>query len=983
MKRLFPLFATLCLILSSCGGKDPQPVPPPAPDPDPDPVLELSVSDLGFGREGGSEQIDVKSNMEWTASCDAAWCRLVNAGGKGNGKISLSVDVNEGYDSRNTVITVSCKGLSKTVSVSQAMTQGLFITKPDYDLSNSSQTVNVEVSTNVELDVKVDAACSSWVTYVATKGLSTKVVSFDIKSNSDYDMREGSAVVSSKDGSLSGRVTFRQAENLGLKLETSSYSCKADGTEIDVKVLSNVEYAVVIPESASSWLSLASSDTKALSESSFKLKVAENESYYDREASVTVKQKDGSLSASLKVYQEEAPDPVIVRTDTFDETHIVKSFAVVSDIHIDKGTNAPSEKFVSAMNQLQTLSGGLDAVLVSGDMVQAPGYNGGSDYSEIGIFKNLYESIFDPEKVPLVYTLGNHDVPWNSMMTGAYNVSNYFGSKYYLKDRDNSARASMECRHVQIDRCHILCVTPISTGAAYNPQAVKWLDEQLASITVKHPEDYVIVLTHPMIYDTVYGSTLYTGSLAWYTKELTGVLSKYHQVIVFGGHLHFPINDPTSIWQGDFTACGTGSVRYMAIENAGYLDMASATTMKDKDEYSEGYLLQIDESGNIRLTRMDFYRKAQIGKPWEISYPRADKKHLEKYSFVKRSLANAAPQMSYIKVNEIKQGIATSYEMEFGAAVDDEFAHHYVVTISEGYETVATWRILSDFYRSPQPEDMKKVWKRELGSLSPGNYAITAKAYDSWTIPSNEVSCNFTVKEISPKDTELYVDVDFASGSVTDSKGNAAMTNHSAAIAAVTLSHKGVEYTVPAAHLTGMNGYIEGKFKDITTSSSFQGFCNLGFAVEALYVDKQVGSGVHGIFCATERGGWGLANRATSAPYFIVGDVSSNNYKSVDASAVSTSELTHVVGVYDVTAKKISIYVNGVFVTSTAFTGPFYPGEGDTFNRFILGGDTKPSVIAGDFPPVDMYLVDAKFYSGALDASAVAKAYEDSINALK
>lgn len=983
MRRLFPLFAALTIILSSCGGKEPSPKPDPVPDPTPDPTLELSASTLSFKKEGGSEQVDVKSNIAWTATSDAAWCKLVSASGDGNGKLSISVDVNDAYDDRNAVVTVSGKGLVKTVSVFQSKATGLFITKPDYDLSNTAQTVNVEVSTNVELDVKVDESCSSWVSYVTTKGLSTKTLSFDVKSNDTYGMREGWAVVSSKDGALSGRVTFRQAQNLGLKLETSQYSCKADEAEIDVKVLSNVEYEVVIPESESSWLSLVSADTKALSESSFKLKLAKNESYYDREASVTVKQKDGSLAATLKVYQEEAPDPVVVKSDKFDETAVVKSFALLSDIHIQNNVADPTNKFKSALNQLQTLSGGLDAVLVNGDMVQAPGYNGGSDYSEISLFKGIYESVFDPERVPLVYCLGNHDVPWNNMVNGAYNVRNLFGPKYFLHDRDNNSRVTMECRHVQLERTHVLCVTPISTNAAYDPAAVKWLDAQLQSITSKHPEDYVIVLTHPMIYNTVYGSTLYTSaSLAWFTKELTGVLEKYNQVIVFGGHLHFPLNDPTSIWQGDFTACGTASVRYMAIENGGYVDMASATTMVDKDEYSEGYLYQIDRSGNVRLTRMDFYRNAKIGEPWELSYPRADRKHLETYSNVKRALKNSAPVMSYVKVNEVKAGLSITYELEFGAAEDDEFAHHYEVKIARDEEE-KTLKILSDFYRCPQASDMKKVWKRELGALAVGNYTVKVTAFDSWGVTSNTVTTTFTVEPPKPADPEVYADIDFSAGSVTDSKGKATLTNHSAVISTVTLSHKGVEYSVPAAHLTGMDGYIAGKFNDLATSSSFQSFCNLGFSVEALYVDKMPGSAVHGIFCATEKGGWGLANRATSAPYFIVGDVSSNKYKNVDASAVSTTELTHVVGVYDVAVKKIFIYVNGVLATSGDFTGPFYPGEGDTFNRFIIGGDTKPSVIAGDFPPTDMYVVDAKFYSGALDASAVAKAYADSIDSLK
>ena len=112
-----------------------------------------------------------------------------------------------------------------------------------------------------------------------------------------------------------------------------------------------------------------------------------------------------------------------------------------------------------------------------------------------------------------------------------------------------------------------------------------WLDETLAEITEENPDQFVFVLTHPMIEGTVYGSDLGTY---WATSDITDILSKYPQVVTFGGHLHFPLNDPRSIMQTTFTSLGCGSVRYMAIENGGYEDMASATTMNDKDEFSQG-----------------------------------------------------------------------------------------------------------------------------------------------------------------------------------------------------------------------------------------------------------------------------------------------------------------------------------------------------------------------------------------------------------
>ena len=62
--------------------------------------------------------------------------------------------------------------------------------------------------------------------------------------------------------------------------------------------------------------------------------------------------------------------------------------------------------------------------------------------------------------------------------------------------------------------------------------------------------------THHAVKGTVYGSEL------WYTNDLDGILEEYEQVVHFSGHSHFPINDPRSIWQGDFTALNTGTLSY-------------------------------------------------------------------------------------------------------------------------------------------------------------------------------------------------------------------------------------------------------------------------------------------------------------------------------------------------------------------------------------------------------------------------------------
>lgn len=435
----------------------------------------------------------------------------------------------------------------------------------------------------------------------------------------------------------------------------------------------------------------------------------------------------------------------VEKTAAFDENDIVASFGIISDTHI--GNNYGSEaKFTSALNQLRNRaaendSDGLDAVLVAGDLVNT------ANTGQISTFKGLYEEVFDPKKVPMIYTVGNHDMcsgyRWSaSTVTENAVFRTVLGDDYFLTDQDQSMRTNFECRHCIVGNYHILALTPSGINPIiYDANVLTWLNAQLKAITEADPDRYVLLITHPMIYGTCYGSVLQdtytTHGDYWSTKALTEILSGYPQVITFGGHLHFPLNDPRSIWQGDFTSMGTASTSYMAIENGAYEDMNSVTVMNDAGEYSEGLLAQFDRSGNARFTRMDFYRTTVIGKPWYINAPKGDKSHLDTYNHTALASANTAPSLSTAEV--------TGTKLTFAAGTDDEFVHHYVITVKKAGAVVVTKKVLADFYRSPQPSMMKKSYELSLGALAAGDYSVSIVAYDSWDAASTPLVKEFTV----------------------------------------------------------------------------------------------------------------------------------------------------------------------------------------------------------------------------------------------
>jgi hypothetical protein len=402
--------------------------------------------------------------------------------------------------------------------------------------------------------------------------------------------------------------------------------------------------------------------------------------------------------------------------------------------------------------------------------------------------------------------------------------------------------------------------------------------------------------------------------------------------------------------------------------------------MKDCNEFSQGWLIQLDASGNLRASALDFYRSAVIGQPYEIPCPQADKSHLSRYG-ANRPAANQPPVLDadLLQMSTRQVGSLTSTTLQWGKAADDGFVHHYVVTVSKGGAAIVKKKYLADFYLHPQPSDMKETWSVSLGTLAAGEYQVKLEAFDSWDA-SATVTKSFKIEGPEPIQKGLYADIDFAGGTVRDSKGKLTVTNKGATIAQTSVSHAGKAYTVPAMK-AGDSKYVECQFNEIGSFDEARAFMSEGFSIETFFVDKAPGSAAHGVFCGTQYGGWGFALRATGVPYFIVGEDSYNHYVSVDASsASSTTELTHVVCVYDPAARKMSLYLNGAPSASNSISGSFYPGAAPCFNRFCLGADISGG--APEFPCTDMVITDAKWYVGALDATAVQGAYQAAVKSL-
>ena len=275
--------------------------------------LGLIVSPKTFELTNAEQTIDieVQKNVQYTVSIDddsSAWIKQGGTKALTTDRVTFSIAANTSYDNREgKIVFKQLDGnLTETVSIRQSQTNGLFITTPTYDLSNETHALSVEVKANVEFDITSQA---DWIKLVGTKALTPSTVTLTIEANESYDNRTGTVLVKQTNGDLSGIITINQKQTDYLTVTPTSFSVSSQTQTVEVEVKDNVSYSVVIPDDAKSWISaFSNTQTKALKDDKITLSIAQNTTYDDREASVTIKQTDGPLTETVNIKQEGKDD---------------------------------------------------------------------------------------------------------------------------------------------------------------------------------------------------------------------------------------------------------------------------------------------------------------------------------------------------------------------------------------------------------------------------------------------------------------------------------------------------------------------------------------------------------------------------------------------------------------------------------------------------------------------------------------------------
>lgn len=394
----------------------------------------------------------------------------------------------------------------------------------------------------------------------------------------------------------------------------------------------------------------------------------------------------------------------------------VLRFIACSDIHLD-GTEdqANAVRFANLIKDMYKYSevqeyNTVDALMVVGD------FAGGGTESEYAMFNRIIKENIKPQ-TQLLTIMGNHEfINYRDVdATAAYPVY----QEMVNPDVDTD---------VVINGYHFIGVSYDNNGKTFKGKTA-WLREKLENATKEDPTKPVFVYQHPSPTLTIY------GSISWSDPDIKKVLKDFPQVIDFSGHSHYSPSDPRSVWQGEFTAIGCGSLKAL-MGNLNYIE-------GDRDapgESAAAWLVEVDKDGNVNIRLYDVENRIFF-KNVEYYFTNVSDVTKRDYTWAKQQSLDTAPTFpTNSKVentfNDEKETI-----ISFPEAKGYYEAENYKITVkNDDGKKVFEKTVISEYVRAT--DDDVKV---NLGELEKGTYKVTATAYSPYTKKGETISTRITV----------------------------------------------------------------------------------------------------------------------------------------------------------------------------------------------------------------------------------------------
>lgn len=560
------------------------------------------------------------------------------------------------------------------------------------------------------------------------------------------------------------------------------------------------------------------------------------------------------------------------------------SIAIVSDTHVgnDKGWLGKLNKMI---DQMIASSPKLDAVFINGDVTD---WGTQAQYTDA---KNLFARL--EAVVPVYYLMGNHD--W--FTAGANNFfTNTLGqsvNQYVVIKGYPFITISME-RSTYPD--------------AYTQPSQDFLVAKIAQARLDCPGKPIIVFSHMPVTGTVYGSYTIGGGDSWGTSGLKAICEANPDVILFSGHSHYPISDERSIHQDKFTSINEGSMTYSEIETG----LSEGIHPEGYVNVTEGCFLLVQDNGDVKIKRWDYYRGEEIKTPWLIKAPFTT----ESFTYKNRT-GGAAPYFELIDKPTVSAITDNSCTVTFPQGKDDDLVHHYLVEVLDKNGVVLAnpkYTVFSGFFLGTAMPSIKS-WNI-IGLNEVTQYKVRVTAIDSYgnvsvpPIESDQFSTTaYVVNPSAVLATPNLLDVKFKPSSTAIDVSAKAFTITKGS----TNPNTAYDSTIKQ-YVQNSVGTSTQYFKiDYQSDASFKSTLQTAFTLET-YTKFESSTSALAPVSAQEGGGFGYEQAKNSGNLEFWFRNTSGGYVQVNFGKPTVGEYYHLVTTWDNATKKLTAFRNGVQV---------------------------------------------------------------------
>ena len=265
--------------------------------------VSFDKATLEIAAQGGSAEVSLKSNGEWTIAMTEGWVMVSSMSGNGDATLTLTVAPNTTGESRSTEITASTKDNTAVLKLTQDVPQHYVEVSPESIICSA---VGGEYMVEVSSDIEWEVTTPQWVTSSMTNGANNATLTLTISpiEGDMSDSRMGEVIIGKHD-MASATVIIEQKVDpvLGIEVVPGNlyYACTGETKTIAVTTEDN--WTATIGEE---WVTLNQSGGQGNAE--INVTVSENPTYVPRRTSVIFNTASGA-QAMLVISQEASPDP--------------------------------------------------------------------------------------------------------------------------------------------------------------------------------------------------------------------------------------------------------------------------------------------------------------------------------------------------------------------------------------------------------------------------------------------------------------------------------------------------------------------------------------------------------------------------------------------------------------------------------------------------------------------------------------------------